>query len=121
MRLTQDRSADRNWIRQYDAYSITLNEQVVRGPCILSPLHLLAPWPATAPAIVSIDDLQAALDLKPKILLLALPGSATDLNMDFRRQLRARAIGLETMERGAACRTYNVLTDEGRDVVAVFW
>ncbi len=32
--------------------------------------------------------------------------------------LMARRIGLETMDTGAACRTYNVLAGEGRKVVA---
>ncbi len=33
--------------------------------------------------------------------------------------LMAAGIGVETMDNAAACRTYNVLLSEGRDVVAV--
>jgi uncharacterized protein len=33
------------------------------------------------------------------------------------RPLIERGIGLETMDTGAACRTYNVLAAEGRSVV----
>ncbi len=33
------------------------------------------------------------------------------------RPLIARRIGLETMDTAAACRTYNILAQEGRDVV----
>ncbi|MDP1968057.1 MAG: MTH938/NDUFAF3 family protein, partial [Burkholderiaceae bacterium] len=32
--------------------------------------------------------------------------------------LIGRRIGLETMDTGAACRTYNILAGEGRSVVA---
>ncbi len=34
------------------------------------------------------------------------------------RPLIERGIGVETMDTGAACRTYNVLASEGRTVVA---
>ncbi|MDP3139105.1 MAG: Mth938-like domain-containing protein [Burkholderiaceae bacterium] len=34
------------------------------------------------------------------------------------RALIGRRIGLETMDTGAACRTYNILAGEGRSVVA---
>ena len=34
------------------------------------------------------------------------------------RPLMARRIGLETMDTQAACRTYNILAQEGREVVA---
>lgn len=34
------------------------------------------------------------------------------------RPLAARQLGLETMDTAAACRTYNILSGEGRNVVA---
>jgi uncharacterized protein len=37
-----------------------------------------------------------------------------------RHDFEQRGIALETMELGAACRTYNVLATEGRAVVAGF-
>ena len=121
MRLTQERSDELNWIRRYDAAQLVTGDKVLNGPCIIAPKTLIDSWPAPAPAQLRIEDLQPALDLQPRVLLLALPGAATDLNPEVRRALRERNVGLETMERGAACRTYNVLATEGREVVAVFW
>ena len=121
MRLTQERSDELNWIQRYDATQLVIGAQILTGPCIVAPKALVAGWAAPLPARLTIDDLKPALALLPRILLLALPGAVTDLNAEIRRALRARQIGLETMERGAACRTYNVLATEGRDVVAVFW
>jgi uncharacterized protein len=121
MRLTQERSDELNWIRRYDAAQLVIGDKLLRGPCIVAPKTLIDSWSAPAPAQLRVEDLRAALDLQPRILLLALPGVATDLNLEVRRALRAAKVGLETMERGAACRTYNVLATEGREVVAVFW
>lgn len=37
---------------------------------------------------------------------------------DLRRALKAKGLPVETMDTGAACRTYNVLMAEGRRVIA---
>jgi uncharacterized protein len=121
MQLTQERSDDLNWIRRYDAAQLVVGDKLLHGPCIIAPRTLIDSWSAPAPAHLCVEDLSQALALQPRILLLALPGAATDLNLEVRRALRERNVGLETMERGAACRTYNVLATEGREVVAVFW
>ena len=47
-------------------------------------------------------------------------GSGTRLRFPqpaWLRPLIARRIGLETMDTAAACRTYNILAQEGRDVI----
>jgi uncharacterized protein len=121
MHLTQERSDQIHTIRRYDAAQLIVGEQILAGPCIVAPRTLVPKWSAPAPAQLTLGDLQPALALAPRILLLALPGAVTDLNVEIRRAMREQQIGLETMERGAACRTYNVLATEGRDVVAVFW
>lgn len=121
MRLTQERPDNLNVIRRYDDRSLRIGERDFVGPIIVSPQAVIAPWPATAPTKLDISDLQLAINLSPRILLLAFPGAATDLPADLRNALRNLQIGLETMQRGAACRTYNVLATEGRAVIAVFW
>lgn len=37
---------------------------------------------------------------------------------ELRRALKARGIGFDTMDTGAACRTFNILLGEGRHVAA---
>jgi uncharacterized protein len=121
MRLTQERPDNLNVIRSYGERSLRIGEREFVGPTIVAPREVIAPWPAVAPRLLAISELQLALNLKPRILLLAFAGVATDLSADLRSALRDQQIGLEIMERGAACRTYNVLATEGRDVTAVFW
>lgn len=121
MRLTQERPDDLNWIRRYDERSLHVGERQYAGPVIVAPQTVIAPWPAVEVSRLDAAALLPALNLKPKILLLAIPGSAADLPIEVRREMRERMIGLETMDRGAACRTYNVLAAEGREVIAVFW
>jgi uncharacterized protein len=69
------------------------------------------------------DQLEAAhfdrlAELGPELVIF---GSGARLRFPAPAQLRAlmaRRIGLETMDTVAACRTYNILASEGRQVVA---
>ena len=57
-------------------------------------------------------------DTRPELVIF---GSGSRLRFPppaFLRSLMAARIGLETMDTLAACRTYNILAGEGRNVVA---
>lgn len=86
---------------------------------------VLVPWigevrrwadgPATA---LAATDFEAVLGCRPEVVIF---GSGERLRFVAPALLRAlidRRIGVETMDTGAACRTYNVLATEGRAVVA---
>lgn len=55
---------------------------------------------------------------RPKTLLIGTGAKQFFPSKAFREELRAAGLVVETMNTGAACRTYNVLMAEGRDVAA---
>jgi len=59
-----------------------------------------------------------AADSMPTILLLGCGRGMGVVPREVRAALRAAGIVVEAMDTGAACRTYNVLLTEGRDVAA---
>ncbi len=67
----------------------------------------------------SIDDFQALFDGAAIDVLLVGCGGRGDVPFDLRLALRDRGWRVEFMDTGAACRTYNVLMAEGRDVAAL--
>lgn len=77
-------------------------------------------WPVTA-----MDRLQAA-DLEPvlmacnslEILILGTGISFVRPPADLRHAIERAGVGLEAMDTGAACRTYNVLLAERRRIAA---
>jgi len=78
----------------------------------------VVPWRPTMPDELTEADFEALLALQPELVIF---GSGTRLrfvNPALTRCLIDRRIGVETMDTGAACRTYNVLATEGRSVVA---
>jgi uncharacterized protein len=62
----------------------------------------------------------ALLMAEPKVelLLMGAGRKAAALHPDLRKLLRLHGIRVETLDTGAACRTYNVLLSEDRRVAA---
>jgi len=55
------------------------------------------------------------------VVVIGWAGGQTFLPAAQRRWFLERGIGIEVMELGAACRTYNVLVGDGRRVVAILF
>lgn len=74
-------------------------------------------WPVTSFAELAERDFADLLSLEPEVVLLAT-GRTTRLPMPYLfKSLIALQIGVEAMDLGAACRTFNVLIAEGRSVL----
>jgi uncharacterized protein len=85
---------------------------------IVTPDRVLDDWPATDFDSLSTEHFEHLLALKADIVLL---GTGTTLRFprpQLSQCLHAARIGLEVMDNAAACRTYNILSGEGRNVIA---
>lgn len=97
---------------------LKVNDQILRQNLLLSPDRIDTDWPAR-----DFDSLEAAhfeyiLTFQPELVLL---GTGTQLRFPHPRllaPLSRQGIGVDVMDLGAACRTYNILMSEGRRVVA---
>ena len=90
-----------------------------RGSILCLPSGIYA-WPPSSPGEIGAASLAPALAEKSALGLFLL-GTGRHQRMpelDVRRAFAAASIGLEAMDTGAACRTYNVLLAEGRPVGA---
>ncbi|NDU89015.1 MAG: Xcc1710-like domain-containing protein [Ferrovum sp.] len=84
---------------------------------VLSPERLQPVW-ASRLELLEERHFAELLDYDPELVLL---GSGTHFRFpdwSVTRPLLERGIGLEVMDTAAACRTYAVLSSEGRRVVA---
>jgi uncharacterized protein len=76
------------------------------------------PWDAANFDALTAAHFERLVALEPEVVIF---GSGARLRFAPPALLRAlieRRIGVETMDTAAACRTYNVLANEGRTVVA---
>jgi uncharacterized protein len=76
------------------------------------------PWPATQTADLTDAHFEAIAALKPEVVIFGSGAQLRFVSPALMRGLMAQRIGVETMDTGAACRTYNVLVNEGRKVLA---
>lgn len=105
-------------IEGYGAGWIGLSGRRYTRSLILTPTEIIEPWGPTTAADLTREHLTAIADLKPRVVLIGIGEQPTILDPLLYMNLLERGIGVEVMTTGAACRTYNILMSEGREVVA---
>jgi uncharacterized protein len=118
MDLTTVAPAGRQIVERYAASGFRVSGVVYQGPVLVFPDRTV-PWGAASASDVTWEALTPVIEHGGvEILLLGLGRSASAVPAELRTALRSAGIGLETMDTGAACRTYNVLVAEDRRVAA---
>ena len=117
MQLSRD-TAEPHLINSYEPGRVRIGERWLAGSLIASPERLIEGWSVGAPAAVKVADLEPALALEPEIVLLGTGSTLVWPEEDLMDALAARGVGIEIMSTPAACRTFNVLVNERRRVVA---
>jgi uncharacterized protein len=117
MKFTQQLPSGINLIRRYGADFIAIGEQEIRESCLVS-ANSLQPWAPRSVDELRVDSLAALFALGPEVVVLSTGVKQVFPRAALRAEFATRKIGLEVMEIGAACRTYNVLVGEERRVLA---
>ena len=79
----------------------------------------MSPWPVCRIQELNESNLADILQFNPEIILLGHGQPGVLAPMDVHQALSKSRIGMECMSIGAACRTFNVLLNEQRDVVLI--
>lgn len=104
-------------VRSYTRGEVDVGGERLRAPFIIMAERLIRDWNVRTPAELDLAALQPLLELRPQVVLIGADGGLAP-TAPWRAQLLARHIAVECMDLGAACRTYNVLAQERRAVVA---
>jgi uncharacterized protein len=118
MKFTQQPTSGINLIRRYGAHFITIGEEDIHGSCLVTAATLTREWPPRTIDELKVEHFAPVFDLAPEIVVLATGPTQKFPRAALRAEFATRRIGLEVMEVGAACRTYNVLVGEERKVLA---
>lgn len=118
MPLTEDIISSRYQITGYHTDAVIINDIKYKNSLILTADSIINPWP-----VQSIDDLneqtlKPLLELNADVVLLATGRKQQFPGARLMGQFGQRGIGLEIMDIGALCRTFNILVAEDRAVVA---
>lgn len=118
MKFTQQSPAGINVIRRYGADFVVVGAEEIRRSCLVSASALVRDWPPRSVGELGTQHLAPIFDLGPEVVVLSTGATQNFPRAALRAEFATRRIGIEIMEVGAACRTYNVLVAEERKVVA---
>jgi uncharacterized protein len=105
-------------ITAYDDRHIAVNGRRLTRSFLLTPQRLVEDWPPASFSALTERDLAAVAEFGCPIVLLGTGARQRFPAPALLRPLIERRMGVEVMDTHAACRTYNILMAEGRDVAA---
>jgi uncharacterized protein len=121
MKLTRDARSDVNLVRGYGTGAIRVGERLVSTHCVVAADTLITDWNVPSATELAASHLEPVFALNPEVVLLGTGPRQSFPPAAVREAFASRGIALETMDLGAACRTYNILVQEERRVVALLF
>jgi len=118
MKFAEDHNSANYKISGYDHDSIGINGLPHAQSLVLSPMELLNDWEPTEYNELKTQHLDAIYAMKPEIIILGTGLKQLFPPAEILRRLAKEQIGYEIMDTQAACRTFNILMAEDRNVVA---
>jgi uncharacterized protein len=113
-----DQTAGKNAFTGYGEGYVAVNGTRHEESLVVSAERVITAWPARSVAALAADHLAALVELEPEIVLLGTGSRFEFPEPALLAPLYRAGIGVEVMDTPAACRTYNILLGEGRNVVA---
>ena len=123
MKFSLETISDANQIYSYDSDHVVIKQKQTHellrldSSLIVTPNHVIMDWQVNDISKLSADDIRYLISLKPEVLILADRLALYPLPPKITVEFSRLAIGVEVMPLGAACRTYNLLLAEDRQVV----
>lgn len=118
MKFHLSHAAGKNMLTGYGSNFVMVNQQRYAGSIIVMPGRLIENWPIDNFTALLPEHFAFLASLVPEVVLLGTGDLIRFPHPRLSHVLTDAGIGLEVMSTGAACRTYNVLMDEGRNVAA---
>jgi uncharacterized protein len=107
-----------NKIISYSDDSFTLKNTLIKSNLVISKDNLIENWSVKTYQDLALQHIDQIITWQPEVILLGTGKESGFQNPELLSYITSKNIGLEIMNTGAACRSYNLLIDEGRNVVA---
>ena len=121
IQFTLEQAAPANLIRGYSATELRIGTQRVDRSCIVTAGRLITDWEPRTFADLAPAHLEAIFALAPELVLIGTGPVQRFAAAPVRAEFARRRVGLEVMQLGAACRTFNVLLQEERRIAAALF
>lgn len=117
MQLHADRS-DVQMVTGYGPGWIAIDKKEHKGNILLGASGFLRPWNCARFEDLTAEHFAELAQLNAELIIFGSGAKIRFVHQSWLQPLMQKRIGLETMDTHAACRTYNVLAAEGRNVIA---
>jgi len=118
MPLAEDIITSRHRLTSYSERTVSINETEHHYSLILTADSLHSPWPVKSLEQLDAQALAPIFASQPAVVLLGTGSRQRFPDARIFGQFGERGIGLEVMDNGALCRTFNILVAEDRAVTA---
>ena len=118
MDLTLEIPGSHLFVRSASEAGIHVANDLYPSAIILSAQEIIPDWPVRSVEEIEIGHLEKILELSPEIVLIGTGKQQVFLPPEEMMFFYERNVGIEVMTTSAACRTFNVLVSESRNVVA---
>ncbi len=118
MKLHDDRNPNLKLFSRYEPGCVVVNDEQFDRPVLVLPDRVETEWTSHSFADLAQEDFLHLASCGAEIVLLGTGERLRFPHPSLTVPLMQAGIGLEVMDMGAACRTYNILASEGRKVAA---
>lgn len=118
MKFHLQKQAGQNLFTGYGTGYVLVNNVRYERSLVVTPERVVESWQVAAFDRLDASHFEFLRALKPEIVLLGTGATMRFPPPALSRGLLTERIGFEVMDTPAACRTYNILMAEGRNVVA---
>jgi len=118
VKIERDQPEGRNLFTGYGDGYVEVNARRYTASLLVSGDRLVTDWPASSVEELTADHMAAIIEVQPEIVLLGTGARFVFADPRLLAPLYKAQVGVEVMDTPAACRTYNILLGEGRNVVA---
>jgi uncharacterized protein len=117
MKIEREQSDGRNTFTGYGPGYVEINRER-HARSVLVSAQAVAEWKVRAVNELAASQIEPIAAMHPEIVLIGTGATFSFPEPSALAPLHAARIGVEVMDTQAACRTYNILLAEGRNVVA---
>ena len=117
MKLQSDPHSGANTITGYGDGYVEINQTPYAHAVLLSSDGAISAWPVESFDSLKASDFDPMITLKPELILIGTGSRQRFPKPELLKSIFSAKIGFEIMDSQAACRTYNILVGEGRQVL----
>jgi uncharacterized protein len=117
LKLQSDPNSGANTITGYGDGYVEINQTPYAHAVLLSSDGAIMEWPVKTFEGLDAHHFEQMIALKPELILIGTGSKQRFPKPELLKALIAAKIGFEIMDSQAACRTYNILVGEGRQVL----